>query len=170
MPGTMAVWGEPFTVAPPDQALQPHAGPLRAGRHHLQHLLGLDHEPRPAGLPGDGRGDDLSGKRSMNSPRARPRRASTRPTCSKRSCARSKPSRRSSAPSRCSGRSRRRPRRSRTSEPGHIQMIIACGVGKDAAGSDRCHRQHQGNRQSRRQSHRKCSQCRCRFREKYWLR
>ena len=28
MPGTMGVWAEPFTKTPPDQALQPHAGPF----------------------------------------------------------------------------------------------------------------------------------------------
>ena len=52
MPGTMAVWAEPFTKLRIDQALQPDAGPLRAGRHHLQHLLGLEPQPRAADVQG----------------------------------------------------------------------------------------------------------------------
>ena len=36
------VWAEPFTVLRVPEALQPAHRSLRAGRHHLQHLLGLD--------------------------------------------------------------------------------------------------------------------------------
>jgi hypothetical protein len=47
--------GRAICEVTPDKALQPDAGSLRAGRHHVQYLLGLDHEPRPASLPWDGR-------------------------------------------------------------------------------------------------------------------
>ena len=36
--------------------IQPVAGPVRAGRHHVQHLLGLAAQPRRSGLRRDGRG------------------------------------------------------------------------------------------------------------------
>ena len=44
--GDPAVWAEPFTRATGTEALQPAHRPLRAGRHHLQHLLRLVHLSR----------------------------------------------------------------------------------------------------------------------------
>ena len=41
-PGTLQVWAEPFTSAARAEALQPAHRPLRAGRHHVEHLLRLD--------------------------------------------------------------------------------------------------------------------------------
>ncbi len=59
------LWAEPFVAAPGAEALQPADRPVRAGRHHLEHLLGLVlstrlHDPARAGdrrrVPGDVRG------------------------------------------------------------------------------------------------------------------
>ncbi len=47
-PGTLRIWAEPFTAAAGTQAVQPADRSLRAGRHHLEHLLRLDDPP---GLP-----------------------------------------------------------------------------------------------------------------------
>ena len=44
--GTMGVWAEPFTTLRLQKDIQPDAGSVRAGRHHVQHLLGLAHQPR----------------------------------------------------------------------------------------------------------------------------
>ena len=43
MPGTMAVWGEPFVKMRMTKLYNLMQDPLRARRHHLQYLLGLDH-------------------------------------------------------------------------------------------------------------------------------
>ena len=45
-PGTLRVWAEPFTPLRVAQALRPARRPVRAGRHHLQHLLRLAHVRR----------------------------------------------------------------------------------------------------------------------------
>ena len=45
-PGTLRVWAEPFTPLRAAQALRPARRPVRAGRHHVQHLLRLVHRPR----------------------------------------------------------------------------------------------------------------------------
>ena len=46
MPGTLAIWGEPFVATRIPVALQPADRPVRARRRHLEHLLGLVHRPR----------------------------------------------------------------------------------------------------------------------------
>ncbi len=49
VPGTLALWGEPFVSTPNPLSLQPAHRPVRACRDHLQHVLGL--VPRPS-VPG----------------------------------------------------------------------------------------------------------------------
>ena len=44
--GTMGVWAEPFTTLRLQKIFNLYAGPVRAGRHHVQHLLGLAAQPR----------------------------------------------------------------------------------------------------------------------------
>ena len=39
--GTLQIWAEPFVVAAGPEALQPAHRPVRARRHHVEHLLGL---------------------------------------------------------------------------------------------------------------------------------
>ena len=51
-PGTLQIWAEPFVDAARAQALQPADRPVRARRHHVEHLLGLAADQR---LPGPGR-------------------------------------------------------------------------------------------------------------------
>ena len=45
-PGTLQVWAEPFTELRVPEDLQPAHRPVRAGRHHVEHLLRLDARPR----------------------------------------------------------------------------------------------------------------------------
>ena len=47
-PGTLAIWGEPFVKTADSVALQPAHRPLRAGDHHLEHLLGLAASTMPS--------------------------------------------------------------------------------------------------------------------------
>ena len=47
--------GRALHQAAPAEDLQPVAGPVRAGRHHVQHLLGLAAQPRRTDLRRDGR-------------------------------------------------------------------------------------------------------------------
>ena len=47
--------GRALHDASPAEDLQPDAGPVRTGRHHVQYLLGLAAQPRRAGLRRDGR-------------------------------------------------------------------------------------------------------------------
>ena len=53
-PGTLRVWAEPFVAAAGAEALQPAHRPVRAGRHHLEHLLRLAPRPRLPGAGGAG--------------------------------------------------------------------------------------------------------------------
>ena len=87
--GTLQIWAEPFVVAARAEAVQPAHGPVRAGRHHLEHLLGLDARQRLPRARRDVRDDASSSRRSRSSRRGRRRRAS-------RSTRRSPSSRRSS--------------------------------------------------------------------------
>ena len=64
--------------AAPAEDLQPDAGPVRAGRHHVQYLLGLADEPRRTSLRRDGRSLPVRRRHSRSSRRARSRRASIR--------------------------------------------------------------------------------------------
>ena len=57
--GTLQIWAEPFVHAARAQALQPAHRPVRARRHHLEHVLGLDARQR---LPHPGR--DAPGRAS----------------------------------------------------------------------------------------------------------
>ena len=41
VPGTLRIWAEPFTTLACSQDLQPADRPVRAGRHHVEHLLRL---------------------------------------------------------------------------------------------------------------------------------
>ena len=54
--GTMGVWAEPFTKLRLQKTFNLFQDPVRAGGHHLQHLLGLDYQPCWSRLRGDGRG------------------------------------------------------------------------------------------------------------------
>ena len=47
--GTLRVWAEPFVAAARPEAVQPAHRPVRARRHHLEHLLGLDARQRVHG-------------------------------------------------------------------------------------------------------------------------
>ena len=47
--------GRALHDAPPAEDLQPHAGSVREGRHHVQYLLGLADQPRRKRLRDDGR-------------------------------------------------------------------------------------------------------------------
>ena len=46
--GTMRVWAEPFTTLRLQKIFNLYPGSVRAGRHHVQHLLGLAAQPRRA--------------------------------------------------------------------------------------------------------------------------
>ena len=53
--GTMGVWAEPFTTLRMQKIFNLFAGPIRTGRHHIQHLLGLADQPRRKHVRRDGR-------------------------------------------------------------------------------------------------------------------
>ena len=63
--GDDAGLGRAIHETAPAEDIQPAAGPVRAGRHHFQHVLGLAAQPRWPGLRRDGRRrrvrDDLQG-------------------------------------------------------------------------------------------------------------
>ena len=59
--GTMGVWAEPFTKLRLQKIFNLFQDPLRAGGHHLQHLLGLDAQSRRTRLRSDGRGLQVRG-------------------------------------------------------------------------------------------------------------
>ena len=44
--GTLQIWAEPYTELRVPEDLQPADRPVRAGRHHVEHLLRLDARPR----------------------------------------------------------------------------------------------------------------------------
>ena len=69
--------GRTLHDAPPAEDLQPHAGPVRACRHHVQYFLGLADQPRWKRLRDDGSRSSSSWRRSRTSRRARSRRALT---------------------------------------------------------------------------------------------
>ena len=50
-PGTLQVWAEPFIDPPRADVLQPADRPVRAGRHHVEHLLRLADRPRLPAVP-----------------------------------------------------------------------------------------------------------------------
>ena len=76
LPGDAAGLGRAVHRAADTQALQPADRPLRAGRHHLQHLLGLVHVQGLHDHGGAGARHASSWRRSRSSRRARRRRAS----------------------------------------------------------------------------------------------
>ena len=85
--GTIQIWAEPFVVAARAEALQPPHRPVRARRHHLEHLLGLAARellPRAGGhrshdpVPGDLRASSRRARRPRASPSIRPSRSSRR--------------------------------------------------------------------------------------------
>ena len=45
-PGTLEVWAEPFTKLRVHEDVRPARRPIRAGGHHVEHLLGLAHGSR----------------------------------------------------------------------------------------------------------------------------
>ena len=61
MPGTMGVWAEPFTKLRLQKIFNLFQDPVRAGRHHVQHLLGLAAQPRRQRVRRDGRGLQVRG-------------------------------------------------------------------------------------------------------------
>ena len=70
-PGTLRVWAEPFTKLRVPEDLRPARGPLRAGRHHVEHLLRLVHVGRmPASCPVAGRRGASSWRPSRSSRRS----------------------------------------------------------------------------------------------------
>ena len=74
--GTLQIWAEPFVHAARAEALQPAHRPVRARRHHVEHLLRLDARQR---LPRPGRRRrrrPSSSRPSRSSRRARRRPAS----------------------------------------------------------------------------------------------
>ena len=75
-PGTLQVWAEPFIAAAGPEALQPAHRPVRAGRHHVEHLLRLVPRPRLHRLRGAGDRDAVPRRRSRSSRRGRRRPAS----------------------------------------------------------------------------------------------
>ena len=50
--GTMGVWAEPFTKLRLQKIFNLYPGPVRAGGHHVQHLLGLAAQPHRAASTG----------------------------------------------------------------------------------------------------------------------
>ena len=52
--GTMGVWAEPFTKLRLQKIFNLFQDPVRAGGHHIQHLLGLAAQPHRRRLRGDG--------------------------------------------------------------------------------------------------------------------
>ena len=60
-PGTMGVWAEPFTTLRLQKIFNLYPGPVRAGRHHVEHLLGLAAQPRRQRVRRDGRGLQVRG-------------------------------------------------------------------------------------------------------------
>ena len=78
--GTLAIWAEPVHRAAGPEDLQPAHRPLRARRHHLEHLLRLDARPRLAADPGAGvrRADAPDAASSSRPGRSPPASASTR--------------------------------------------------------------------------------------------
>ena len=69
--GTMGIWAEPFTDTAVAQDLQSADGPLRTGRHHVEHLLRLGDRPCVCLRAGAGQSSASSSPRSRNSRRAR---------------------------------------------------------------------------------------------------
>ena len=80
--GTLELWAEPFTRAARPEALQPPHRSVRAGRHHVEHLLGLVHEQglHDPGGAGDRRPSSSRRSRSSRRGRRRPASRSTRPS------------------------------------------------------------------------------------------
>ena len=70
--GTMGVWAEPFTKLRLQKIFNLYPGSVRAGRHHLQHLLGLAAQPRRQRLRHDGRGLQVRGDFKEFPPRSFP--------------------------------------------------------------------------------------------------
>ena len=88
VPGDAADLGRAVHRAARPEALQPAHRPVRARRHHLEHLLRLDARQRLPRAGGDGPGRAVPRRRSRSSRRGRRRRASrsTRSWRSSRRC------------------------------------------------------------------------------------
>ena len=74
--GTMQIWAEPFTDAARPEDLQPAHRSVRAGRQHVEHLLGLVHRPQLHRRLRDVSSSPSSWRRSRSSRPATSRRRS----------------------------------------------------------------------------------------------
>ena len=122
----MGVWAEPFTPLACRRS-STCSGPVRAGRHYVQHLLGLELNQSERSTARWMRSSS-SRRRSRSFRRARSRRASSRPRSWKRCSTIS--GMRGGRPSSCRSTSRSRTARLRTR--GEIRVGFDLGGTKDA--------------------------------------